>query len=380
MISYELVKQSKKSNARAGVLHTPHGDILTPAFVPVATQAAVKTATADESVAAGAQLLIANTFHLHLKPGEGIVKKHGGIHGFMGWNRPLMTDSGGFQVFSLGFGSDLGVQKTGPAAGRSGAKIEQGARPNRLCITEEGVHFRSPVDGSKLFIGPKESIRIQEKLGADIIFAFDECPPAQATTDYLSHSLERTHRWAKICREIKKTDQALYGVVQGSSIKSLREESARAIRALEFDGYGIGGDLGESKAVSQKILEWTLPHLDPSKPRHVLGIGHPDDFRVLAAGGADTFDCTTPTQYARHGVAFTSRGRVDLRKKALLGSRAPLDPACECFACAGYSRGYLAHLFRANEILGLRLATLHNLSYWHAAVARLRQAILDGRI
>lgn len=380
MISYELIKQSKLSNARAGILHTPHGDVLTPAFVTVATQAGIKTVTPDEAVASGSQLLISNTFHLNLKPGGAIVKRHGGIHSFMNWQRPLMTDSGGFQVFSLGFGSDLGVQKTGPAARGDGTKIGMNARPKGLKITEDGVHFRSLVDGARLFIGPKESIRIQERLGADIIFAFDECPPAQATKEYLSRSLDRTHRWAKICRDTKKTDQALYGVVQGSSVKALRGECARAIRALEFDGYGIGGDLGESKAVSRKVLSWTIPYLDPAKPRHVLGIGHPDDFALLVKGGADTFDCTAPTQYARHGVAFTSRGRIDLRRRSFLLSRSPLDPLCECGTCLQYSRGYIAHLYRAHELLGLRLVTLHNLAFFNRGVSRLREGILNGKI
>ncbi|MBI1975460.1 MAG: tRNA guanosine(34) transglycosylase Tgt [Candidatus Vogelbacteria bacterium] len=380
MVTFDLIKQSKKSRARAGVLRTPHGDVETPAFVAVGTQAGVKTATPEEVQSCGTRLLIANTFHLHLKPGETIVKRHGGIHNFMRWDRPVMTDSGGFQVFSFGFGNDLGVQKTGPSAKRDKNSILAGDIPKQVRITEDGVYFRSPIDGAKLFIGPKESIRIQERLGADIIFAFDECPPAQATRGYLSDSVARTHRWAKICRDSLQSDQALYGIIQGSAIQSLRETSAKVIRALGFAGYGIGGDLGASKTISRNVLEWTVPHLDPLRPRHILGIGHPDDLPAIISGGADTFDCTAPTQYARHGVAFTSRGRIDLRKKALLGSRAPLDPRCHCITCAGYTRGYIAHLYRANELLGLRLVTLHNLTHFNTLVSRLRAAILEGRL
>jgi queuine tRNA-ribosyltransferase/7-cyano-7-deazaguanine tRNA-ribosyltransferase len=379
MISFSVIKKSKKSRARLGILTTPHGEIETPAFVGVATNATIKGLRSDEVVRTNTQILISNTYHLHIEPGESAVAKAGGINRFMQWPRPTMTDSGGFQVFSLGFGRDLGVGKTTKFfPGKLEKLVDRNAQPNHVKITDDGVFFRSPLSGKELFLGPRESIRIQEKIGADIIFAFDECTPSGATRPYIVTSSDRTHRWAKMCLQARKTDQALYGIVQGSHYKDLREESARIIGGMEFDGFGIGGDLGISKKGTADVLRWTLPFLDERKPRHLLGIGHLDDIEAIVREGVDTFDCTVPTHYARRGVAFTSSGRVDLTKASFVNDRRPLDPKCDCLVCANYGRNYIAHLIRAQEITGGALLTFHNLFFFNAFVAKVRERIKKG--
>ena len=379
MISFSVIKKSKKSRARLGILTTPHGEIETPAFVGVATNATIKGLRSDEVVRTNTQILISNTYHLHIEPGESAVAKAGGINRFMQWPRPTMTDSGGFQVFSLGFGRDLGVGKTTKFfPGKLEKLVDRNAQPNHVKITDDGVFFRSPLSGKELFLGPRESIRIQEKIGADIIFAFDECTPSGATRPYIVTSSDRTHRWAKMCLQARKTDQALYGIVQGSHYKDLREESARIIGGMEFDGFGIGGDLGISKKGTADVLRWTLPFLDERKPRHLLGIGHLDDIEAIVREGVDTFDCTVPTHYARRGVAFTSFGRVDLTKASFVNDRRPLDPKCDCLVCANYGRNYIAHLIRAQEITGGALLTFHNLFFFNAFVAKVRERIKKG--
>jgi len=381
-MEFKILKRSTKSNARLGILKTEHGEIETPAFVPVATRASVKTLTSKEVERTNAQLLICNTFHLHLRPGEDIVKAAGGLHKFMNWNRPLMTDSAGFQIFSLGFGADLGVGKVLKYfPGKNDTKVEKGTVSKNVQITDDGAFFRSPVDGRKLFIGPRESIKMQEKLGADIILAFDECTPPVATREYIEHSLERTHAWAKICREAHKSGkQALYGIVQGSHYKTLREKSAKYINSLGFEGYAIGGDMGSSKAMMWKILDWTTPHLDENKPRHLLGIGYLEDMQPAMEHGVDTFDCIVPTHYARHGSAFTSVGKLNIRQTAFLTDKRPLDPKCKCETCTNYTRAYIAHLFRAGEVTGMRLLTEHNLFYFNEYCAALRKKIKQGKI
>ncbi len=397
MIEFKILKKSKKSAARLGVLKTPHGEVETPAIVPVATLAAVKALRSDEIASTGTQVLISNTYHLHLQPGEEVLRKAGGINAFMNWKGPTMTDSGGFQVFSLGWGRDLGVGKVTSAKGAANAAkyypdkveraIEKGNQPKHVTLTEDGVKFRSPLTGDEMFLGPESSIAIQQKLGADIMFAFDECTPPGASYDYVKHSLARTHRWAARSLAARRSKQALYGIVQGSNFRDLREESARAINAMEgFDGFGIGGDLGESRTGTKNILKWVMPLLDEGKPRHLLGMGHIEDIENIMAGGADTFDCTVPTHYARHGIAFVSkgtkgavRGRLDFSKAPLLTSKDPLDRACGCPVCqGGYRRGYLAHLIRANEITGGALITLHNLWFFNDYVAKLRERIRKG--
>ncbi|MDP3953823.1 MAG: tRNA guanosine(34) transglycosylase Tgt [bacterium] len=394
-MEFNIIKKSKKSRARLGLLNTDHGVVETPALVTVATQASIKTLTSEEAESVGSQLLIANTFHLHLRPGENIVKNAGGIHKFMNWNRPLMTDSGGFQVFSLGFGSDLNIGKSVkknsnliamPAhAGRVGQSkevIKEGSNPKNVKITDDGVYFSSPIDGRKLFIGPKESVRIQESLGADIIFSFDECPPPLASKAYIAQSLNKTNRWAEICIKTKKSKQALFGIVQGSRFKDLREQSAKYTNSLGFDGFGIGGDFGKDKKETSDIILWSTKYLDPKKPRHMLGIGHPEDIENVIKNGIDTFDCTVPTHYARRGIAFLDdKGkRLDLRKSKFLKDQKPLDPKCSCNVCRSYRRSYLCHLIKANEITGMHLLTLHNLYFFNSYIAGIREKIKRGTI
>jgi len=351
VIDFKVTYKSKKSNARIGILKTPHGEIETPSFVGVATQAVVKTLTAQEVKKANSQILISNTFHLHLKPGEQFVKKAGGIHKFMDWDRPLMTDSGGFQVFSLGFGRDHGVGKI--LKEKSDLVIKSGKKPKNVKITEDGVFFRSPKDGQKLFIGPKESIKIQEAIGADIMFAFDECTSPVADYFYTKKSLEKTHRWAEIC------------------LRSF-------IGSLPFDGFGIGGEFGDEKHTMTDMLGFTLPYLPYEKPIHLLGIGHLEDIPEIIKTGIDTFDCIVPTHYARHGVAFTSEGRLDMRKTKFLTDKNPLDKNCGCETCQNYKRNYITHLLKADEITGLRLMTMHNLYFFNAYVEKLRNDIKNG--
>lgn len=383
MVSLRILKRSTRSWARLGVLSTPHGEVETPAFVAVATLAAVKTLSSSEAAAAGCQLLIANTFHLHLRPGEQVVRAARGLHRFMAWPRPLMTDSGGFQVFSLGFGRDLKVGKRLPRFSRLTQRstlVRHSDQPQQVKITDEGVRFRSPHDGRELFLGPRESMRIQQALGADITFAFDECTPPLASERYVAGSLQRTHRWAAECLRWHRGSQALYGIVQGSRFRRLREQSASFVASLDFDGYGIGGDLGESASQTADVLHWVVPRLDPAKPRHLLGIGKLEDMETIVRGGVDTFDCTVPTHYARHGVAFTSAGQLDLNRSVFLADRAPLDRRCACETCGSYTRSYLCHLVRANELTGLKLLTAHNLAFFNARVAALREKIRRGTL
>ncbi len=383
MIEFKILRKSKKSGARLGMLKTPHGEIETPALVPVATQAVVKTLTSEEAAAAKCQILIANTFHLHLKPGEKIIKSNGGLNKFMNWDGPLMTDSGGFQVFSMGFGHDLGVGKVlgfFPGAKRKDIMIDKSAQPKKVKITSRGVYFRSPIDGRELFLGPEESIKIQEALGADIIFAFDECTPPLSTRAYVEQAVKRTHDWAKICSASRRTKRALFGIIQGSKYKDLREESAKFINSLGFDGFGIGGDLGETKKDIAKILSWVVPFLDERKPRHMLGIGRLDDMENIIKSGIDTFDCTIPTHYGRRGIAFTSNGKLDFNKSAYLKDKKPLDAKCGCSICQNYNRSYVAHLFKAGEITAMRLLTFHNLYFFNTFVEKIREKIKSGKI
>lgn len=379
MITFQIIKQSKKSRARLGILKTPHGIVETPAFVPVATQAAIKALETSEVLEkTTSQILIANTFHLHLKPGEAVVKKAGGLHRFMHWPRSLMTDSGGFQVFSLGFGSDFGTGKI--LKEKSSVKIRAGQQPSKIKITERGVWFRSPVDGRKLFLGPRESIKIQEALGADIIFAFDECTSPAADHEYTKKSLALSHRWAKECLAAKKSASALFGIVQGGKFEDLRRKSARFIASLPFDGFGIGGEFGDDKRAMAKMIGWVVDELPESKPRHLLGIGHLEDIPKIIKSGIDLFDCIAPTHYARRGVAFTSRGALDLGKKLFARDIRPLDWACKCHACSNYTRAYICHLLRAGEITAMSLLTMHNLFYFNRVVDRYRKAIFRAMI
>ncbi len=392
---FKIQKQSAKSNARLGIITTPHGPIETPALLPCATQASIKTLSSEETLQAGTQTIICNTFHLHLKPGENIIKKSGGLRQFMNWPGPIMTDSAGFQVFSLGFGRDHGLGKFGSVKTKKSTnrkQIKTGQQPKLLKITDDGVLFTSPHDGHQLFIGPKESITIQEVLGADIIFAFDECTPPLADEKYTEQSLVKTHRWAQKCLDTKTTDQAIYGIVQGGRFKNLRLQGSEFIGQLPFDGFGVGGELGLNKKNMEDVINWSLARLPRAKPRHMLGTGHLEDIPILVKSGIDTFDTIVPTHYARHGTAFVSKkpfsqkpaqnnfNKIDLSKSKFLTDQQPLDPNCSCPVCENYKRNYLCHLIRAKEMLGLRLLSLHNLYFFNAFIENLRQQIKTGTI
>lgn len=350
--SYELIAEDKHSQARAGVIHTPHGDIPTPVFAPVGTQATVKTLTPAELHQLGVRLILSNAYHLYLRPGAGLIAGFGGLHNFMQWDGPILTDSGGFQVFSL-----------------------EGLRN----IDEDGVTFRSHLDGSEHRFTPERVIAIQEKLGADIIMAFDECPPP---TDYSYNveALRRTHRWAERCREAqRRSDQALYGIVQGGIFADLRTQSAEFLASLDFSGYGIGGlSVGETKAQMHQMLEVMHPVLPRHKPRYLMGVGSPEDLFECVARGIDQFDCVLPTRIARNGAVFTHQGRINLRNARFAADKNPIEADCQCYTCRHFSRAYLRHLIVAQEVLALRLATLHNLHFILETVRRIRQSIIDG--
>jgi queuine tRNA-ribosyltransferase len=381
MIDFKIIKKSKKSRARLGYLKTPHGVVETPCLVPVATQAVIKTLDSREVKETKSQMLIANTFHLHLRPGEKIIKDSGGIHGFMNWPGALMTDSGGYQVFSFGFGKEFKMGKMlflGKPA-QNASRIQAGRQPKFLKITDDGVFFQSPLNGDKLFLGPKESIKIQEQLGADIIFNFDECPPPIADYEYTKKSLEKTHTWAKVCLASKKSDQALYGIVQGGKFKDLRVESAKFIGDLPFEGFGIGGELGFNKKEMFRMLNWVTEVLPEEKPKHLLGNGHLADLVKIFQQGVDTVDCIIPTHYARHGVAFTSTGKIDLGRTVFLKDKRPLDKNCSCYVCKNYQRNYISHLFRAHEITPLKLLTFHNLYFFNSFIEKIREGIKTGK-
>jgi len=380
-MNFKILKKSNKSRARLGFLETEHGVVETPCLVPVATQATIKTLDAKETEETKSQILICNTFHLHLKPSEKIIEKVGKLHKFMNWKKPLMTDSGGYQVFSLGFGRDLGLgSKILKSHSERGEAIKEGAQPQKIRINHDGVVFRSPINGDELFIGPKESIKIQEKLGADIIFAFDECTPPLADYDYVKKSLDKTHRWAKECLKAKKSKQALYGIVQGSRFKDLRLESTKFIGSMDFDGFGIGGEFGNDKKTMKQMVEWVVDELPEKKPRHLLGVGYLEDMELIIKSGIDTFDCTVPTHYARRGIAFTSEGKLDLKKTKFLKKNEPLDKNCVCNVCLNYKKDYICHLLKAGEITGMKLLTFHNLFYFNTFVEEIRNKIKKGEI
>lgn len=395
-MEFKILKKSQRSNARLGIIKTDHGIIKTPAFIGVATQATIKTLDSKEVIKTKTQALICNTFHLHLRPQEHIIAKNGGLHKFMDWHKPLMTDSGGYQVFSLGFGKDYGTGKI--INKEQSAVIKPDQQPKNIKITEDGVWFRSPIDGRELFIGPKESIEIQKKLGADIIFAFDECPSPLANYEYNKKALKRTHRWAiasieandkKSPSQKRQAKQAIYGIIQGGKYKDLRIESAKFISLLPFDGFGIGGEFGSDKKTMEKMIGWVIKEIPEQKPRHLLGIGKLEDIPIIIKQGIDTFDCTIPTHYARHGYAFISKKsnsnqwknyqKIDLNKTIYLKDLRPLDKNCDCYVCKSYTRSYLHHLLKAKEITALKLLTFHNLYYFNRVVEKIRDEIKKGK-
>ena len=350
----------------------------TPAFVPLATKASVRGLSAAEVSEIGYGMVLGNTFHLHLSPGEQLIESVGGLHRFMGWDRAIITDSGGFQVFSLAHGGVADEIKGRRGNVPGGAKVE---------ITEQGVSFRSLLDGSNRFLGPEESMRIQAALGSDIALTFDECTPFHADRDYTANSMERTHRWLDRCLEWHESEgpaaQAVFGIVQGGVHEDLRRQSAERVAAAPVDGIAIGGTLGREKAEMHRVLGFTLPFLPAEAPRHLLGIGEIDDLLAGIAMGIDLFDCAVPTRLARHGMALAPepdhRFRIDLAKAAYATDSAPLVDGCSCEACSNHSRAYIHYLARAKELTGARLLTLHNLHYVEAVVSSARQAIVEGR-
>ena len=352
---FELLHVDSKTGARRGVIHTRHGDIQTPIFMPVGTIANVKGIREEELKEIGAQIILSNTYHLNLRPTSEVVKEFGGLHKFMNWDRPILTDSGGFQVFSL-------------------AKIRD--------IKEEGVTFRSHIDGRKLFMSPEDSIRIQENLGADIIMSFDECIPYPADYEYSKKSTERTIRWAKRGKEAhKKEGQFLFGIVQGGMYKDLRKMCVEELTKLDFPGYSIGGlSVGEPHELMKEMLEYTTKLLPENKPRYNMGIGTPDYIFDSVLAGVDMFDCVYPTRIARHGQAITSHGKVTIRNAKYKLDKGPLDEECDCFVCKNYTRGYLRHLISCNEILGMRLVSYHNLYFLSKLTERIREEIENDNL
>lgn len=355
-VRYELIKTCKQTGARLGRLHTPHGVIETPIFMPVGTQATVKAMTPEELKDIGSQIILSNTYHLYMRPGHDLIERAGGLHKFMNWDKPILTDSGGFQVFSLG--------------------------PLRK-IKEEGVEFRSHLDGSKHFLSPEKATEIQNALGSDIIMAFDECAPYPADSQYVKNSLERTTRWLERCKAAHKYPerQALFGIVQGGMYKDLREQSAKEITAIDLPGYAIGGlSVGEPKEMMYEVLDYTVPLLPEDKPRYLMGVGSPDDLLEGVLRGIDMFDCVLPTRIARNGTAMTSQGKVVVRNASYAEDFTSLDPDCDCYTCRNYTKAYLRHLIKCNEILGARLLTIHNLHFLLKLMENVREAIREDRL
>ena len=362
--------------ARAGVLHLPHGDVHTPAFVPLASTGTVKALHASEVAALGFEMVLGNTFHLFMQPGPEHVREMGGLHEFMGWRRPIITDSGGYQVFSMGHGSVA-------------EEVKRRRDPREsmvLSIDEEGVRFRSYLDGSVRFMGPETSMQVQAALDSDVALAFDECTPYHVDREYTRRSLERTHRWLDRCiawhDEHGPEGQLLFGIVQGGVYEDLRAESVQRVAEATLDGAAVGGSLGRDKEEMRGVVEWSLRGLADERPRHLLGIGDVDDVLHAVGAGIDLFDCATPTRLGRHGTALVpdpaQRWRLDLTRSASRGSRAPIVPGCPCPACREHTRGYLHYLARAHEPTAMRLLTLHNLTFMAELMRRIREAIAGG--
>jgi queuine tRNA-ribosyltransferase len=354
-VVFELRHTDSHSQARLGCLHTPHGVIDTPVFMPVGTQATVKTLRTADLVSCGASIVLCNTYHLFLRPGHELIRGLGGLHGFMAWPYPILTDSGGYQVFSLG---------------------------NLARVTEEGVMFQSHLDGSRHLMTPEQAMAIQQALGADIIMALDECTPYPATYDAARLSMELTCRWARRCLEAgRDRTGGLFGIVQGSIYKPLRDIAAQELVAAGFDGYAIGGlGVGEPRDLMYDLAAHTAAQLPARQPRYLMGVGKPQDLLHCVRAGIDMFDCVLPTRNARNGFLFTSEGRVVIKNAQYRTDERPLDPACDCYTCQHHSRAYLRHLFLAREILGLHLNTLHNVTYYLRLMAQIRQAISAGTL
>jgi queuine tRNA-ribosyltransferase len=352
--AFDLIHTCPHSAARLGLLHTPHGDIPTPVYMPVGTQACVKSMTAREMEEIGTRIMLSNTYHLHLRPGEELIREAGGLHAFMGWDRPILTDSGGFQVFSM-----AGIRK----------------------IKEEGVTFQSHIDGSRRFLSPETSMRIQEALGADIAMAFDVCSPYPCSREDAREAMLRTHRWAQRCKTAHtRGDQALFGIVQGAFDAELRVESATELAKLDLPGYGIGGlSVGEPKEIMYDMLDKLMPFMPVHKPRYLMGVGTPDCLIEGVMRGVDMFDCVLATRVARNGTVFTRKGRMVVRNAEYAHDYRPIEEDCDCYACRRHTRAYIRHLIKAEEITGARLASIHNLRFLLRLMEDIRQAITEGR-
>lgn len=354
-VKFSVVKQDTSCRARLGLLHTLHGTVETPVFMPVGTQAAVKTMTPEEVKEVGGRLILSNTYHLYLRPGHELIREAGGLHRFMNWDGPILTDSGGFQVFSLG--------------------------PLRK-ISEEGVTFRSHIDGSEHFFSPEKAVEVQEALGSDIAMVFDECAPYPCTHEYALEALRRTTRWARRCKDAhRREDQVLFGIVQGSTFADLRRRSAQELTELDFPGYAIGGlSVGEPKELMYEMLDETVGFLPQEKPRYLMGVGSPDCLVEGVIRGIDMFDCVLPTRIARNGTVLTRNGKLVVRNAEYAHDFEPLETGCNCYACRNYSRAYIRHLLKAGEVLGIRLTTIHNLYFLQNLMKEIRDAIREGNI
>jgi len=429
-LSFEILKQDKQSQARLGLIKTRRGDIQTPYLVPVATMGSVRALGSDDLLNLGVQCTLANTYHLHLKPGDELIKRLGGLQRFMGFDRPTFTDSGGFQAFSLGFAREHNISKIGNIFPEELGLSGQGTRPeecfyndyrknfddncakgedesargieyrengklrpkaakkeNLTRITDEGISFKSLADGAWHFLNAEKSMKIQSNLGSDIIMAFDECTSPLSDYDYTRKAMIRTHNWAEESIRYHDKDQALYGIIQGGWFEDLRQESTQAISAQPFDGIAIGGSLGNSKQDMHQVLDWTVPKLDDDRPRHLLGIGEIDDIFECVARGIDTFDCVSPTRIARRGSLLLSpqaggsqenKFHINIKSAKFKEDRSPIDPYCSCSTCAAYSRAYLRHLYVSRELSYFRLATLHNLHFMLRFMEEIRESIRAG--
>lgn len=355
-IHYRLIKKEKHTGARLGEITTPHGTFETPMFMPVGTLATVKTQSPEELKAMGAGIILSNTYHLWLRPGEDLVDKAGGLHKFMNWDQGILTDSGGFQVFSLSENRDL---------------------------SEEGVHFRNHLNGSKMFLSPEKAMDIQNKLGSDIMMSLDECPPYYESYDYVKHSVARTSRWAErgLKAHARKSDQGLFGIIQGAGFEDLRRQSAKDLVSLDFPGYSIGGlSVGESKEEMNQVLEYTTPLIPENKPRYLMGVGAADSLIDGVIRGVDMFDCVLPTRIARNGTCMTSAGRLVVKNAKYAEDFRPLDEHCDCYTCRNYSRAYIRHLIKCDETFGIRLTSTHNLYFLLNLMRQVRQAIRDDNL
>jgi queuine tRNA-ribosyltransferase len=346
---------NNNENARTGIIETTRGKIETPVFMPVGTQGTVKALSPEDLKDTGAQIILSNTYHLYLRPGHETVERLGGLHEFMNWDRPVLTDSGGYQVYSL-------------------AKLRK--------ITEDGVTFQSHIDGSRHFLGPRESMAIQKALGSDIVMAFDECAPYPADYEYVNNSVNLTSRWAKVCldQELGK-GQNLFGIVQGGMYNDLREKSAKELVEMDFPGYALGGlSVGEDSDTRERVISQTMKFLPEDKPRYLMGVGKPEDILESVILGVDMFDCVMPTRNARNGSLFTDRGRIVIKNSAYKEDSAPVDENCGCYTCRNYSRAYLRHLFMANELLAYRLNSIHNIFYYIHFMDRIKNAIKENKL